>query len=133
MKFLKVKIPKVGDRLAYPPSWNSVKLDSCGYITDKSTGELFVVGYGDDAIVDQLLLEANVTVMTKAAAISYSNANEDKLLTVTDEAKIRYLELKTALGQTLTVDELAAVDPDDKTQKGFGRSEIMADRINALP
>jgi len=67
--------------------------------------------------------------LTKTEAKELSEEYEARTEEITDEAKIRRLELKVAMEETLTADELKAIDPDDPTP-GFGKTKILADKID---
>ncbi len=72
-----------------------------------------------------------VEEITEIEAKAISEANEIRTETITDEAKIRRIELNVARGLTLTTDDEKALDPNDPTS-GFGKSEIFADRLDKI-
>ena len=130
MKYLKIKIPKQGTTLIYPPSYHNVKMEGgAGYVEEKATGDTYVLLWGEDATAKKLIGEPNVTEITKQQAIAFSEQNEDDTLEVTDEAMTRLLQIKASLGEKLNAKEKKAMDPDDDTIKGFGRRKRLKDQI----
>lgn len=118
-------------RMVYPPNY---QVEIGDYAVDHL--------YFNDGDVKKLLLlipdknstgiaRENVVEITEAEAKAISNANETRTEKITDDAKIRRLELKVARGMTLTPDEEKALDPVDKTP-GFGYEETLSDRIDRL-
>lgn len=72
-----------------------------------------------------------VEEISEAEAKAISEANETRTEEITDEAKIRRIEIKARLRRALTPDEEKAIDPDDPTP-GFNKRKILADRIDEL-
>ncbi|KKM83576.1 hypothetical protein LCGC14_1307950 [marine sediment metagenome] len=131
MKYLKIKIPKQGTTLIYPPSYHSVKMEGgAGYIEEKATGDTYVLLWGEDATAKKLIGEPNVTEITKMQAMSFSDQNEDDVMEITDEAMTRLLQIKASLGQALTSKEKKAMDPENDSVKGFGKRKKLKDQIN---
>ena len=65
---------------------------------------------------------------TEAKAISVKNEVSEA---ITDEAKVRRLEIKAARGKSFTADEEKALDPNDETS-GFSMARTLARRIDEL-
>lgn len=129
MKYFKITLPKQkGGNLIYPPNYQ----DEIG---DYAVDHLY---FDEDGVSKLLLLiedvnakniiRENVEEVSETDAITISNIFETKTEQITDEGKIRRLELKAALSIPLTTDELKAIDPADPTS-GFGYTEILADRL----
>ena len=72
-----------------------------------------------------------VEEITEKEAKAISEAKERRIERITDEAKIRRLELKVARGKTLTAEEEKALNPNDPTP-GFEKNKILADRIDEM-
>ena len=131
MKYFKITLGKDTAGIIYPDNYQRE-------IGDYAEDHL----YYKEGATDYLLLcipddksgsvvRKNVVEVTEAEAKAISENNEPRTEQVTDEAKVRRLELKASLGESLTTDELKALDPDDPTL-GFGKREILSDRINEL-
>lgn len=72
-----------------------------------------------------------VTEITEADAKAISKANETRKEIITDEVKIRRIELLAKLGYPLTENDKEAIDPNSPTS-GFGIGKILADKIEDL-
>lgn len=72
-----------------------------------------------------------VEEITEEEIKAISEANEIRTEEITDEARIRRIELKAKLGQDITVKDKKAIDPDDPTP-GFGKRKILADKIEGM-
>jgi len=81
-----------------------------------------------DKDFNEKMIRTNVEEITEAEAIAISEANETRIETIKDEAKLRRIELKAQLKKTLTKDELDAIDIT-KPNSIFGTTEILADKI----
>lgn len=129
MKYLKIHIQKNGTQMVYPPGYQSE-------IGDFAVDHLYYVEGTDDKLLlcipdkdfKNSMVRNNVEEVTETNANLISTTNEQKIETITDEAKVRRLEIKSRLGIALTKDEEKALDPTDPTP-GFGITEILADRI----
>lgn len=140
MKYLKIRIKDVADveaarkagqpTLVYPEGYHNLKFVQAGYITEKATGHLYVLGAVEnkDSSLDTVKTSADTTEINKAEAINFSESNEDRIEKITDPGKLIRLQIKASLGQQLTPDELKALDPNDLTP-GLRYSQILADKL----
>lgn len=82
-------------------------------------------------IPDQItgIARQGVVEITAEQAALISETFEPKTEKITDEAKVRRLEIKAALGQEFTADELKAIDPNEDVP-GFGFESTLASRIS---
>ena len=60
-----------------------------------------------------------------------SKSTEVRKEEITDEAKVRRIELKIRMGDALSEDEKKAIDLNDPTP-GFNAGKIFADRVDKL-
>lgn len=136
MKYLKIHVlqPK-GGQMVYPTNYQSEigdynqNLAHLYYNDDK--GECYLLLTIEDADYKSNMIRDRVEEITETEAKSISEANETRTEAITDEARVRRLEIKSRLGQTLTTDELKALDPNDPIP-GFGYTKIFADMIDDL-
>lgn len=75
------------------------------------------------------ILRENIEEITENEVRDLSEKYETRTEIITDEAKIRRLEIKARLGKKLTSDEEKSLDPNDETL-GFSISKILADRLD---
>lgn len=128
MKYITIKLNKGPNGVIYPPAFHSTPLQGGGYITEKESGEGFMLLWGDKTSVANYLGHSAVTELTKKEAIAYSKANQEKVLKVTDQALVDLLKIKALRGMDFTEDEEAALDTDNP-RGGFTKTEIFADQI----
>jgi len=76
------------------------------------------------------IIREDVVEVDEAEAKRISVINEVEEI-ITDEAKIRRIEIKTKLGQELNEDELKAIDPNDSAV-GINKIETLAEKIDYL-
>jgi len=74
------------------------------------------------------IVRDDVVEVDEVEAMRIAAINEKEEV-ITDEAKIKRIEIKANLGQELTNDELKAIDPNDSTV-GINKKETMVDKIN---
>lgn len=135
MKYLDIDIrPSVGStQLIYPNGYQNeignFAKDHLYYDDDKGNPRLLLVI--EDANFNSTMIRDRVTELTEVQAKAISEAKEQRIETITDEAKIRRIEIKSRLGMKLTTDEVKAIDPTDVTP-GFGVTQILADRVEKL-
>jgi len=135
MKYLKITLRKnVGSsRLIYPENYQS----EIGDFNFQHKGHLY---YDDDKGEPRLLLSIAdndfkssmvrdyVEEITEEEAKAISEANETRTEQIVDEGKLRRIELKVALKQSLTQGELDAINPE-KSNSVFKPGKILADKI----
>jgi hypothetical protein len=130
MKYYKITLDKNPKGLVYPENYQSE-------VGDKAVDHL----YWDEGQQTYLLLlipdtekdiiRKGIEEITEIDAKSISTTNETKTEVVVDEVKLRRIELKAQLGQTLTKDELDATDITKPTSV-FGTTKILAERIDII-
>lgn len=128
MKYIKLKLNKGPSGIIYPPAFSSTPLKGGGYITEEESGEGFMLLWGDEASVANYLGHSAVTELTKEEAIAYSEANQERVLKVTDQALVDLLKIKALRGMAFTAEEEAALDVDNP-KGGFTKTKIFADQI----
>ena len=133
MKYLKIDIkPISGTQLEYPENYQKEIGDFAkDHLYYDENGQPKLLLCIEDANYSSSMLRDRVTEITETATKAISEAHENRFETITDEAKIRRIEIKTRIGQELTEDELAAIDPLDPTS-GFSTTKILADRVSEL-
>ena len=138
MKYYRITLNKAHPNapLEYPSGINSYQenignfaKDHLYYEEDGVTKLLLTVE--DESVVGKTIVQKDVEELTEQEAKAVSEANESRTETITDEAKIRRIEIKSRLRVALTEDEEKAIDPEDETS-GFNKSKILADRIEDL-
>jgi len=105
---------------------------------DKSIGEEFII-VGVDEIDAAQFLKANGFVkdgfefsaveIDDDTAIAHGNDWTETTVKVTDQKKINEIAEKVGKGETLTQEELDALNPDKKEVKGFSKSETFAESL----
>jgi len=128
MKYIKLRLEKGPNGVIYPPAFHSTPLKGGGYITEKGTEKGFMLLWGDKASVANYLGHSAVTELTKKEAIAFSEANQEKVLKVTDQALVDLLKIKALRGMDFTEEEEAALDIDNP-KGGFTKTDIFADQI----
>lgn len=128
MKYIKLKLNKGPAGIIYPPAFHSTPLQGGGYITEKESGEGWMLLWGDKASVANYVGHPAVTELTKKEAIAYSEANQERILRVTDQALVDLMKIKALRGMDFTSEEEEALDPDDP-KGGFTKTDIFADQI----
>jgi len=134
MKFLKVRLRSGpgGHPILYPPEYQKAqdKFRVAGYVTVEP--DLYILVAAEEGPeTDALAGHADVDVLTRVEAEKFSEDNQPRLVKITDEGMVRYLEMKVRRGKMLTVQEEKALDPDDETP-GFRREQILADKLRPL-
>ena len=117
--------------IVYPTNYQSQIGDfNAGhlYYDEGDTSMLLMCIKDKDAIN---IVRTDVEQITEQQAKAISVKNEKVTEAITDEAKVRRLELKVAMGKTLTADDEKALDPNDPTS-GFGMAQTLARRIDEL-
>lgn len=133
MKYFKITLKqnKGSTTLVYPPNYQTEignnAVDHLYY--DENDNPMLLLAIKD--IDSTGVVRPDVVEVTEVEAKAISETNEVKTEKITDEAKIRRIELQVARGLPLTPDEEKALDPNDPTP-GFGKSEIFSDRIDKI-
>jgi hypothetical protein len=134
MKYLNIHLPHAVDgSLIYPSGYQleigNLCKDHLYYNND--VGEDYLLLAFEDTDFNGKMIKESCEEMTEEDALALSESKEKRTLQITDEAKIRLIEIKSRLGTELTADEQAALDPNDPTP-GFSTTNILADRVNDL-
>ena len=140
MKYIKVRVRRHPNgvswarkhgfpTMVYPDGYGDIEFEHSGYV--KEDGVTYVLGAlkNDASGLDRVLKSDDVVELTKEEAVAFSEKNQQRTEKITDEAKIRRLEIKSRFGKRLTSDEEKALDPDDPTP-GIQKNEILADKFN---
>ncbi len=132
MKFYKIKLPYdiSNKKHLYPPNYdNLLGVHNIGHIyyDDKADGifTLLIIVPNNKALDT---LPKNVEEISESEAIKIANEYEPRTEQITDEAKIRRIELKVRMGKSLTRDEQDAIDVDHPSS-GFNMSKNLEDKI----
>ena len=130
MKYYKIKLPHSQNGYQYPPNYNNtIGIFNQGhvYYTDEADGVFTLLISIPDANALAVLPE-NVTEVIEADANTIANKYDPKVITITNEAVVRLIEIKSNLGMVLSQKEQDALDPT-KGEPGFGMSENMVDAV----
>lgn len=129
MKFYSLTLPKNSyNELVYPINYQKEIGDYVVdylYYNEGLTSKLMISIFDTNA---NNIIRENVVELTETEAAALSEVNEIRTEIITDEAKIKRIELKISLKQALTSNELKALDPTDLTP-GFSMKQIFSDRI----
>jgi len=116
MKYLKLTLPRKegSGEFQYPSNYADLQpfIKNNLYVDDAGTCVLLLV-VEDGA---EKVCKENVEKLTKAAMTTYADQFDKKTEKITDEAKVRRLEILAKAGDyKLTADDLKALDPADAT------------------
>ena len=136
MKYLKITLRrKVGNtKLIYPENYQAELGDfnfqhkGHLYYDDENGNSMLLLSIADKDWKESMV-RPYVEEITEVQAKEISEANETRTEQIVDEAKLRRIELKANLKQTLTQEELDAIDPE-KPNSVFKISKILADKID---
>ncbi|OGO14209.1 MAG: hypothetical protein A2Y53_03645 [Chloroflexi bacterium RBG_16_47_49] len=135
MKYLKITILENGSTMTYPANYQS---DIGDYVIDHlyyddvkfdDQSELLLLIPDKDYNVS--MIRDRVVEVTEAEAKIISEAHENRVEEIKDEAKVRRLEIKSQLGMALTTEEMDSLDPA-KPNAVFTVSKILSDRIDEV-
>lgn len=133
MKYFKITLRqnKGSTTLVYPPNYQTEignnAVDHLYY--DENDSPMLLLAIKDKDAVN--VARPDVVEITEVEAKTISENHETRTEKVTDEAKVRRIDLKIKRGLPLTPEEEKSLDPNDPTP-GFGKSEILADRIDKI-
>ena|SRR3990167_2037059 len=128
MKYYKIKLPHTKDGYTYPPNYNDeIGVFNQGhvYFNDETDG-MFALLIAIPTANALSVLPANVTEKTEVQAFAIANQYDPKVTTITNEAVVRLIEIKSRLNMPLSQKEQDALDPTEG-EPGFGTSENMVD------
>jgi len=134
MKYLRINLKSNpgSNEIVYPVGYQAeignFAVDHLYYDVDGALKLLLCI---PDKDYKDTMVKTDVEVINEVDAKAISEAKETRTETITDEAKIRRLEIKSRMGVAMTADEQKALDPQDPTP-GFGVTEILADRVAKL-
>lgn len=134
MKYYKISLPKnAKGELQYPGGVAVYEAEIGNFAVDHlyydENFETFLLLIIPDKVTG--IVRPGVEEITEVEAKAISEAHENRVEKVTDEVKLRRLELKAAIGQVLTVEELDAIDIT-KPDSIFSETKILSDRIDDL-
>lgn len=128
MKYYQIKLPHAKDGYIYPPNYNDeIGVFNQGhvYFNDEADG-MFTLLIAIPTANALAVLPENVTEKTEAQAFAIANQYDPKVTTITNEAVVRLIEIKSRLNMPLSQKEQDALDPESG-EPGFGTSENMTD------
>ena len=139
MKYIKVRVQKPSKGIVYarrmglptmiyPDGYSDLTFEQAGYVEKDEITYILGSVKDDDSGLPKVMESSDVTELTKAEAIVFSEENEKRIERITDEAKIRRLEIKAKYQKPLTKDEKKALDPNDPTP-GIELGKILADKF----
>ena len=126
-------------KVIYPEKYNDLLkisvLNGSFYYRDEDDNEMFkrlhTIPDSQYDKAKELAAHADIVEITEQEVFDLSERYQGGL-TVDDDAQVRLIEIKTKQGLELNADELKAIDPEDKTVKGFGRKKTLKDKINKI-
>ena len=130
MKYYEIKLPHTKDGYTYPPNYqDEIGFFNQGhvYYTDETDG-MFSLLIAIPDVNALAILPVNVTEVTEIKAFADANKYDPKVTTITNEAVVRLIEIKSRLNMPLSQKEQDALDPT-KGEPGFGISENMVDSV----
>ena len=131
MKYYKIKLPHISGSHQYPENYNeTIGNFNKGhvYYDDEIDGvfTLLIAIPDKQALIPPL--PKNVLEVTETEAFSIVDQYDPRVMTITNEAVVRNLEIKSGAGITLSQKELDALDPT-KGELGFGMTKNFVDRV----
>jgi len=129
MKYFRITPGKDGTRITYPINYqHEVGDKAVDHLYYDEQGKLYLLLLipDKDAVG---IIRSGVEELTETEATAISTQHETRIEKITDPAKIERIKIKISLAQTLTSEDLKALDPEDPTL-GFGKEQILADRIS---
>ena len=130
MKYYKIKLDKNGSQLIYPSDYQwqigDFALDHLYYEDGTQSMLLLILPDKVKNVVRDKIVE-----ITEVEAKAISESKEMRIEKITDEVKLRRIELKIKRGLSLTIDESDALEMQ-KTNSIFTVEKILADRIDDL-
>ena len=129
MKYYKIKLGRDGTRIIYPEGYVGEidKLNKAILYYDIYPDSFKMVVLPDDVSFQ----DSNVTEITYEEAVVIADTHAPKKTIVTDEGLIRLIEIKSRLGQTLSITEEKAIDLDDSTP-GINWRQSLAEKLSEL-
>jgi len=136
MKYLKITILEpAGGSMIYPNGYQSeigdYNVHPLYYDENKLDNQSELLLMIKDKDFKPEMIRDRVVEITETEAKAISEANENRVEEIKDEAKVRRLEIKAQLGMALTTEEINALDPT-KPNSAFGTSKIFADKVDEL-
>ena len=137
MKYLKIELlqSSTTNQIIYPTDYQSKignkNLLGGGLYYDEGDKHYLLLVVSDDCDYSTISEKSRISVLTVAEAKDISEKQQIRTEKITDEAKIRRLELKVKMSVELTADDLKAIDVEDDTP-GFGKEKIYADEFQEL-
>jgi len=136
MKYLKIIINEpVGGPMIYPDGYQSeignFAIEHLYFDENKLDNQSELLLAIKDADFKPEMIRDRVIEINETEAKAISEANETRVEEITDEAKVRRLEIKARLGMALTTEEADSIDPA-KPDSVFTVSKIFSDRVDEL-
>jgi hypothetical protein len=131
MKFYDITLHNIfGVGLQYPPNYeHEIGQYNRGHIyydnKDDGLAHLLISIPDENALKE---LPKNVVELTETEAKTLGNEFDPSVPTITNEAAVRLVEIKSRLNLALTPKEMDSIDPT-KAEPGFGLSESFSDRV----
>jgi len=114
MKILKIRVRRDNfNTNIYPPGFLLINCLEHLYYDDPQTDICWLLVSVNDADVAKMTDLKDVTEITVAEAEAISNIYDPRKELITDEAKIRRLDIKARAGEKLNPADLKALDPND--------------------
>lgn len=129
MKYYKITLPKdpVTNELLYPEGYQvEVGNKAIDHLYYDIKGDTFLILLIEDKKAENIIRDG-VEEITEADMQAVSTINETQKTVIKDEGELRRLELKTAAGLPLTVDEVKKIDLDDPSSL-FGKTKTLSER-----
>ncbi len=135
MRYLKITLRRESGKtkLVYPENYQeelgNYNFQHKGhlYYNDENDNPMLILSIADDNWKESMVRQY-VEEITETDAKTISEANETRTEQIVNEVKLRRIELKVNLGQTLTQEEEDAMDPE-KPNSVFETTKILADKI----
>lgn len=131
MKILKIKVLSNNyGEMVYPQGFTSIGCLEHIYCDDVKAGICYLVVAIKDEDILKMSDMTNMQELTEQEAEVFLNEYDPIREEITDEAKMRRLEIKAKTGIALTTDDLKALDPNDPTP-GINYHKRFMDKVKA--
>jgi hypothetical protein len=114
MKYLQIRVrSNEKGEMIYPDGFLQVRYLEYLYCDDTLARTTYMLVMIEDKELEKIKVLTDVEEMTKANISIFANSYEPITEQITDEAKVRRLEIKAKIGEKFTLDEMKAIDPAD--------------------
>ena len=116
MKLLKIRVRSdEKGKMIYPEGFLSVNCLEHIYCDELETGICWLVVLVDDKEMDKMADQKDIEELTVLGAETFTDKYDPRNTEITDEARVRAIEIKSKSSISLNSADLKALDPADST------------------